>query len=206
MSGNAMDDTRRCTARSKQSGEQCKRFATPGGKTCVMHGSSTRKAQAKAKRVRDEAKARAAVVTYGLPMEISPADALLQEVHRTAGHVAWLHARIHDFDPDDLTWGVTSATVKTTGQFPGTDTTTSAAPPVLLELYARERKHLVDVCAAALRAGVDERRVRLAEQQGDLLATVIQAILTDLKLTAAQQKLVPTVVPRHLRAVAGGGG
>jgi hypothetical protein len=140
-------------------------------------------------------------VAYGLPRVIDPAEALLEEVHRTAGHVAWLQAAVAEFDAAALSWGVTSSVSKTSGEFPGIDTTESAAPPVLLELYLRERKHLVDVAKAALAAGIDERRVRLAETQGLLIVRVINAILDDLHLTARQRVLVGTVVPRHLRAI-----
>jgi hypothetical protein len=63
---------------------------------------------------------------------------------------------------------------------------------------------------SVLEAQVDERRVRLAEGQGRMLAVVIQRVLGDLQLTGEQQQLVGVVVPRHLRAIAeleaGGGG
>ena len=72
-------------------------------------------------------------------------------------------------------------------------------------LYERERKHLVAVAAAALKAGVEERRVRLAEQQGNLVADVIRRILDALDLSPAQRERVPEVVPAQLRLLAGGG-
>jgi hypothetical protein len=40
--GNAVGDPRRCTAKSKQSGERCKSFASPGRTVCVMHGGRSR--------------------------------------------------------------------------------------------------------------------------------------------------------------------
>ncbi len=83
-------------------------------------------------------------------------------------------------------------------------TTHEAKPSIWYVLYENERKHLVQVCSAALKAGVEERLVRLAEQQGDLVAMVIRRILDDLDLTAEQQGRVGEVVPRHLRLVAGG--
>jgi hypothetical protein len=58
------------------------------------------------------------------------------------------------------------------------------------------------VCAAALKAGVEERFVKLAESQGALLASVIKAILGDLDLTPEQAAKAPDVAARHLRAVA----
>lgn len=191
----------KCQAHRKSDGKQCTNDPLRGLRVCRMHGGSTKRAKAKSERKQAEDQAHAAVVTFGLPREVHPAMALLEEVHRTAGHVAWLAAQVATFDPQDLTWGVSSEVAKRSGEFPGTDTTSSAAPPVLLELYRAERKHLVDVCTAALKAGVEERRVRLAESQGEQLALVIRAILDDLRLTSAQQTLVGEVVPRHLRAL-----
>lgn len=191
----------RCTAKSKRSGGQCQNKAVPGGKTCRMHGSATKAARSAGdKRVAEEHAARA-VATYGLPREVDPAVALLEEVHRSAGHVTWLQQKVAELAPEELVWGVTEEVNKTATEFSGVDVTSAAKPNVWLDLYQRERKHLADVCKAALAAGIAERQVRLAEQQGALLVGVIQKILDDLALTAEQRELVPTVVPRHLRAV-----
>lgn len=157
----------------------------------------------KAKDVIAEDQARKAVVTFGLPRDISPTDALLEEVRYTAGHVAWLREQVQALEAADLVWGLTEEAHKGATEFPGTDRTEAAKPNVWLELYYRERKHLVDVTKAAIAAGIEERKVRLAEAQGSLVAQVIRAILADLSLTAEQQQRVPEVVPRHLRALAG---
>ncbi|MET9339263.1 hypothetical protein [Nonomuraea sp. NPDC003804] len=170
----------------------------PGIGKCKHHGGSTptHKAAAKAEM------ARRAVATYGLPREVDPASALLEEVHRSAGHVAWLEQKVRDLDEDELVWGVVEEVDKGYGEFTGTDTTSAAKPNVWLELYQKERKHLTDVSKAALAAGIAERQVRLAEQQGALIASVIGRILDDLELSDEQRQMVGTVVPRHLRAIA----
>ncbi|HWU23655.1 MAG TPA: hypothetical protein VN088_19105 [Nocardioides sp.] len=142
-----------------------------------------------------EAKARELTVTYGLPVDTTPEQAILDEVQRTAGHVAWLAQQVQAMTKGELTWGLTKS--KEGGDDRGE--TEEAVPPVLLRLYQEERKHLVVVCAAAMRAGIEERRVKLAEQQGALVAQVIRAVLGDLNLTADQQALVPVVVPARLR-------
>ncbi len=190
-----------CKAKAKGTGEQCKRRPSPGLDVCVKHGAgSPRSREASARKVA-EARAEQAVRTYGLPLNVSPTDALLQEVQWTAGHVAWLRARVQEIEQDALVWGITKRDNKSATEFEGVDETEEAKPNIWLELYARERKHLVDVCKAALAAGVEERRVKLAEQQGSLLAGVIKGILGDLGLSPEQQALVVEVVPRHLRAV-----
>jgi hypothetical protein len=144
----------------------------------------------------------AAVATYGLPVDVNPADALLAEVHRTAGHVAWLAERVRELDEDRLTWGVTEEVDRGATEFAGVDTTRSARPNALLQLYQSERSHLVKVCATAVAAGIEERRVKLAEAQGVMLAGVIRAILGELQLTVDQQARAPEIASRHLRQLA----
>lgn len=211
--------SQRCAAKAKSTGKQCARFAIMGGTTCRVHGSGSAKAKAAAARRVEEDAARAAMVTLGLPVDVSPSDALLEEVRWTAGHVQWLRRQVQELEQSvivsgpgskdaarchPLTWGTTKQVDKQSSENPGTDTTESAGPSIWYELYDRERKHLVTVCTAALRAGVEERRVRLAEAQGEQVAGAIRAILADLGLSADQQAKVSEVVPRHLRLLAGG--
>jgi len=43
-----MDDSQRCTATAKSTGERCKRGAIPGGNVCSMHGGKAPQVQQKA--------------------------------------------------------------------------------------------------------------------------------------------------------------
>lgn len=183
---------RLCNSRRKD-GSPCQGPAVRGSDKCRMHLGR------KAKDVIAEAKVRDLADTYGLPVETTPEQAILDEVQRTAGHVAWLEQQVHALTRGELVWGITK--VKEGGDDAGV--TEEAVPHALLRLYQEERKLLVSVCAAALRAGIEERRVKLAEQQGALVAQVIRAVLADLELTREQQERVPQVVPRHLRLLAG---
>lgn len=189
---------RRCTGHSSRTGEPCKLWPVRGATVCHKHGASAAQVKTKAQERLVEERVRVAMKTYGAPIETSPADALLSEVHRTAGHVKWLGDCIAELEPDALTWGTTQ--IKTGGHDGGT--TEAAEPHVLLKLYQQERAHLVRVSAEAIRCGIEERRVRLAESQGALVAGVIRAILGDLNLSAEQQAMVPDVVPRRLRELA----
>jgi hypothetical protein len=201
--GRPRHDGPRCGARKKQGEGTCTQTAGwgtdhPGVGACKLHGGKTPSHKVAAQ----VHAAEVAVRTYGLRLDVSPTDALLDEVQWTAGHVAWLRGEIQKLETEALAWGVTKVEDHGATEFPGTNTTESAAPPVLLDLYQRERRHLVDVCKAAIVAGIEERRVKLAEQQGALLAGVIQRILVDLALSPEQQARVSEVVPRHLRLVA----
>lgn len=192
----------RCTGH-KANGEPCGKWAMTGQLVCDTCGGRSPQAKAKAAERAMEQKALKAMETYGLPLDVSPGDALLNEVRYTAGHVAWLRERVRELEDRELVWGKTEQVDKQASEFTGVDTTEAAKPNIWLELYYRERKHLVDVAKAAIAAGIEERKVRLAEQQGALVASVIRHILADLELSREQKDRVPEVVPRHLRALAG---
>lgn len=148
-----------------------------------------------------EENARQAVITYGLPRDISPTDALLEEVRYTAGHVAWLRGKVAEIEADDLVWGKTEEAEKNATEFSGTDTTYAAKPNVWLELYMRERKHLLEVTKAAISVGIEERRVRLEEAKGQIVAELIKRILARLDLSDAQRILSARVIPEEFRRI-----
>jgi hypothetical protein len=162
--------------------------------------------------------ARRDVVTYGLPLDVDPATALLQEVHRTAGHVAWLGAKVAELEAEDLVWGTTQQVDRGSTEFGGTDTTQAAKVSIWLQLYQAERKHLAAVARSAIDAGCNERLVRLAEQQGAQLAEVIRRVADRLldgaaelvgdeaagRVRQAWPGLVSRIVPAEIAAVTGG--
>lgn len=201
-SGAPREEAPKCGGTNRQ-GKPCgnpRGFKTghPGTGNCHYHGGSSPNGRIHAM----EEAARAAVVTYGLPRDISPTDALLEEVRYTAGHVAWLRERVAEIEQQALVWGVTGEVDQQASEFPGVNTTSEAKPNMWLVLYREERKHLVDVTKAAISAGVEERRVKLAEAQGSLLNSVIRRVLDRLSLTPEQRGLLTLVVPEELRRAA----
>lgn len=193
-----MESREKCTAKSKQSGVRCKRYPIRGGTVCAIHGGKTPVVVAAAKRRLEETEAEKAVVLFGARRDVMPGDALLEEVQWTAGHVGWLRLKVQELEARDLEWNLTREQDTKDGMMERHD----ASPSVWYSLYERERKHLVAASTAALRAGVEERRVRLAESQGQQVAAVIQRVLDGLGLSEVQLGLVPTVVPAALRAIA----
>jgi hypothetical protein len=199
--------TETCGAK-KRDGNPCGAAPIKGGKRCVRHGGRAPQVQAAAARRVAEAEAKEqmtkAVRTLGLPVDVDPGKALLDEIHWTAGHVAWLREKVQELEAEELVWGKTQHDDGVGPQGVVDVTTEKAAPSVWYDLYLKEREHLAKVCALALRAGIEDRRVKLAENQGLLVADVIRSILNALGLTPEQQSLVPEIVPRELRALAAG--
>lgn len=170
-----------------------------------MHGGHAPQVRAAARKRLQTAAAERAVATYGLPRDVTPGDALLEEIARTAGHVAWLAGVIQQLGEDTLTWGVHSKESGFAEGGPIEKVTEQVGVSVWVTLYQWERRHLVDVCKAAIAAGIAERQVRLAEDTGRLISDVIRAVVADpdLGLDPARQATARAVTARHLKLVAG---
>lgn len=186
-------DPKYCGARRTRGDGTCRKPAgwgtshagdgkNPGAGACRLHGGATPSGTVSARRTLAAREAHA----LGLALDYAdPGETLLEEVRRCAGGVQWLSEKVAGLDAAELV-----------------DAEHGVA--VWVRLWQDERARLVDVCAAALRVGVEERMIRVAERQGAMIASVLEGIFRDLQLTPAQQAAVATVVPRHLRAVGDG--
>lgn len=180
-----------CTAKSKQSGKQCKRHAAPNQDKCAMHGAKTPNALAAAETRRVMGEAEAWLLEHikdarpmGSMREVY--DELLAVAGTARVMRLVMEQRVSELSTTGYQ-GVTGEQVK--------------ADVVLLERALDRSAKVMDLIA---RLNVDERRVRLAETQGALVADVIRRILDRLSLSDEQVALVGTVVPEELRALAGG--
>lgn len=207
---------RRCTATSKRTGTQCGAWAVPGLDVCQWHGAATPAAQAKAARIVERQAAELAAQRIGVPVQTTPQQALLDEVQRAAGMVAYYGARVEEIaneNREDLIRGVTKEETRV-GFQPGTTKSVEAVPNIWLTLWNEERDRLARVSTAAIRAGIEERRVELAEREGVLVASVVRRVLDEMlnmvvkvapnlahELTRKWFETVSVVVPRELRAL-----
>jgi len=155
---------------------------------CRLHGGSSPSGRKSA----GVEQARAAVASYGLSREVDPHSALLEELHRTAGHVAWLGSRVAELQESDMAHPVGGGQ----GGWP------SIEPHIWIKLYQEERRHLASVAKDCVKVGIEERRVHLAERQGEMIAQVLRGVLADLGV--ADDPNVPAIVRRHLTLVGDG--
>jgi len=190
----------------RDDGQPCGRHPRTGAQVCPVHGGGAPQVIAAADRRTAETEARRAVQTFGLPRSVDPAVALLEEVARSAGAVDWLGEKVRSLDPEALVWGAKSHTSGRMAQGPVDYTEEGAVLSLWLELWREERRHLVLVCSAALKAGVEERQVRVAEAQGALIAGIIREVLDapELGLDAVRRRAADRLVHKHLTALAGG--
>lgn len=120
------------------------------------------------------------------------------------GDTRFTEARTESANPGAhaLVWGQTEYRDKTGGDDAGQTVVEQAGINIWYQLYMKEREHLAKVSSLALKAGIEERKIKLAESQGELVAAVLKRILNALNLTPAQWEQVPVIVPRELRALA----
>lgn len=208
-----------CTKqRSRQRGD-CHQPAVSGTAVCRNHGGETLdvlKARGAAN------KAMSAFAAFGVP-NIQPGHAVLSMLHmawlRLSLYAGLLEAQIEaqggteDDVPEDLedvdpeqgdgprTGGLIGHVYAPAKSGDGR-IATGEAPRALVVLEAAERDRVVRYAKTAHDMGIAEREVKLAEQQGQLLATVIRNVLGDLELTPEQQAKAPKAIGRHLRAAA----
>lgn len=204
----------------EQSGQRflCKRGAGYGTDHlgfgyCKNHGGNTpagRKAGAKAMGRQIIDNRRAFGDKDDALNNVSPEQALLEEVRRSVALVRWLEERISNWsisaleelnETDRSTYDTALAGLPAlmTETVKGTPMATDAHSWLIL--YREERQHMVRVSKMAIDAGIQERMVKIAEDQGRILATAIRAVLEALSLSPDQTLLVPQVVPSILRQV-----
>lgn len=201
----ALTKTRQCMGHSKRAPHKhCGDAAAPGQIVCRRHGGATPLGKAAGKRRLDRAQLDVDLGVLLADLEMQAAerpvvDVLLDAVHRCAAMVEVLGALtgglrvsgpLESDDPDDL------------GRVWGPDHLGDGRSHIVLEMYAKWLKLAAEASAMAVRAGVEERKVQLVEQQAQLLASVIRGVVEDLGHDM-QDEAVRVAVTSRLQLVRG---
>jgi hypothetical protein len=215
-----------CKAISKQSGQQCKRKAIPGGTVCRYHGGGAQQVKAKAA-------VRAEVMAWGLgDSHVDPGEVLLRLVTQSAARAeryALLLEEAYEaaerlkrsFDAgaleideskvmadtarEDLdrifnTGGVAALVGNTYGAAKDVGVyVTGEAIRGLADLEAKERERCANFATKAIAAGLAERTVRVAERQGQLMVEMVQAALREVDLSLEQASAFKAALARQAR-------
>jgi hypothetical protein len=137
-------------------------------------------------------------VALGKPREVDPGVALLEEIHRTAGNVAWLAQKVAELEDSEMVWGKVISSRETMDGGPGGGYTKRRKENrqvinAWYELYMREREHLTRASAKALQVGIEQRRIQLAERGVDALESALSAALTELGLDPSSAHVRATI-------------
>ena len=152
-----------CGARSRSGGE-CHRPAGWGTGSdvgrCKLHGGSTptHRKFAQTETLRRE------VERLGIPVQADPGESLMMALWSALGQMLYLQSRAGELDEPTIIQ-----------QGPGGARTLTPHP--VAEMLARAEQRVADISAAALRAGVEDRRIRLEQRQAELLFAAIRSAL-----------------------------
>jgi hypothetical protein len=118
----------------------------------------------------------------GFEMEMDPYDALLWCIKITAGEIHWLSHKLSQIP--EKQWLENTLTGKK------------------INVWARQREIAIERLAKfskwAIDAGLEERKVRIAELYGEMLGRLIKGILDDLHLDPQQREDSAAIVRKHL--------
>jgi hypothetical protein len=195
---------RKCHATRKDgSGDPCPNWAITGGFVCQAHGG-------RVPAVKRAAAVRAELTAWGFNDEIlDPGSVLLKLLAQSSRRVE-LYSSLLEEQYAKADNGDTETTLPArVGTLIGREyALNSEGRPVpikeairgLVELEGLERDRCGRLASIALNAGLEERRVRLAEQAGAMISGVLKAVLSDprLGLTEEQRAAFPAVARAHL--------
>ncbi|WP_298207399.1 hypothetical protein [Ferrimicrobium sp.] len=148
----------------------------------------------------------------GIPVETNPAEALLHAVWEAAGNVEFYRQLIQELEAHPEEGQYSEDSEGKTHYRPGKRgiygetyhisgiPTGEATVHVLVQLYNEERDRLVKYSSEALRAGVEERRVKLAESEARVLFGAVMAALAEADLSFQQQESVRRSIAMRLRS------
>lgn len=200
-------DPAKCQAYAKSRQGQCGSYPVRGGSTCRVHGSSNKRSKTAATRNLEQEKLTRVARRLGTPHEnLDPAQALLDLVASKAGEVEWLRHQVELLETDgELWWGRTKESEEDNPMGGKSETVQEARQHIVYTLLHKAQDQLARYAGETLKAGVDERQVRIAERTGEQFEAVITALLPAIGATPEQMKLAAAEIPKILRNVGGGG-
>lgn len=126
----------------------------------------------------------------GFSLPVEPAEAMLAMVREAAGNVAVLRSLVATLSRDSVSLGTDALAVNLGSE----KEPNKAVPHVWVTMYDAERERLVRWAKLCRDAGVEERLVVIAEQQGEAVVNLMDAVLARLDLSDAQRELIPAAV------------
>ncbi len=195
---------KRCSAHTR-SGAPCGIYPAKGLRVCRRHGGGTQAAKAKAKRVQAWQAMQGEFTKLGIAAPVDdPAEPLMAMVREAAGNVAFLRWRVGRLNQEvggegqlitdleswlEMTEPERAAVLTDIGQGIAQRVDPEnwrTEMNVLVRQYDLERDRLVKYSKIACDAGIQERLVKVVEQDANEIVRVIRHVLDGLDLTPVQ--------------------
>lgn len=207
VTGSETPQEGRCGAKLRGQDAYCQAPLAEGAKRCRRHGGAAPQAKAKEierveTRKNEDIMRRA--LPFGTPKDTDPQAALLQLISDKAQEVEFLRFKVEELGDDAKVWGPTEHQ-EGVGPMGAVDMTTVKAVPNTWWLMLRSAEdQLAKYATAALRAGIEERQVRIAEATVSKLVGAIQRALASVNLTPETREQFDASLARELRTLESG--
>ena len=203
-------DPKKCQAESKRRpGEQCGNYPLRGARTCIRHGSGSKKARAAAARNVEQQKLSDKAQRLGMPVPVDAKDlpqVILDQIAAVSGLVHWCQARIDELESDQDVWfGLVKDSSEESAFGSKTIEVREARQHVLVQMLRDARRDVVQFTKLALEAKIDEQQVRISTNIGNQFETVLTELLPAIDATPDQMRKAAEAIPSILRNLAGGG-
>lgn len=199
--------TRTCSGHRKD-GTPCLVFPLEGGYVCNRHGGALPQVKRATKRRLTLRVIREELTALGGSIDVEPTEAMLIMVKESAFNVAYLRALVQqlraEVDSGEGNFVINDEGVaELSPAYLGAGIAVRRSPAswtadyhVLVKMYNEERDRLVRYSKLCRDAGVQERQVQIAEEQGRWLVRTLDAVLEQLSLTPEQQEALPAIMGR----------
>jgi hypothetical protein len=179
----------------------CEAYAINGGVVCAAHGG-------RAPQVAAKAEVRAEIARFELEGHetADPGDTLLMMISAFRSKAIECAKGIQEMvnrHNGDLNKALVSDVYITTSD--GDTVKTGESVRGLVDLEIRYSDRVASWSALAIKAGLEERRVKLAERQGELIAQVLRSVMRSpaLALSQEQRDVLPLVIEQAWEELGG---
>lgn len=187
------------------------------GTLCASHGGRRDVVRKKAAERRGLAAIRDDLDRLGCIIDVEPSEAMLIMVRESAANVVYLRGLVQqlkgtvgDAGPvlmDEEGVARVSPAWIGDGIAQRVDPNNwRSEPHVIVRMYNEERERLVKFAKLCRDAGVDERMVQIAEQQGQWLANMLDNVFASLELSEKQQNQLPAIMGKIIAELETPGG
>lgn len=181
----------KCSAR-KTNGDPCPNWAVRGAKVCSSHGLN--------KRGKAKAAVRAEVYHWGLAdVADDPGETLLKLLTQSRRRAEMYAQELETLVKESPS--LREALVADIWVQPEYGDAYKAGEYIrgLADLEMKERKFCADLATKGIAAGLEERRVRMAERGTELMATMVEVAIKEAGLSPEQTKIVNASLGRQAR-------
>jgi hypothetical protein len=170
---------------------------------CYRHGGATPTHQINAEKTMAEQALQEALTTFGLEVETTAEDALMGALMRAHGTVLFYRSRVRALTDDQMVYGTRriTRTVRPAGpngpagatQMIEDVTVAETTVNVWVRLLEGAEKHLLAVASQVAALDIEQRRVKIAEEQGAFIFEATARILAKMGISEDDPRL-PLVV------------